>query len=90
VNYPPPPSPPPPPPPQPTPCPVCGTRGSLVPQQRTLTTKVRRKFGLGYVLLSLTLIGFPIAIILWLVMPRKTQVIGVDRWLLCRACGARV
>ncbi|MCP4085113.1 MAG: hypothetical protein GY745_08705 [Actinomycetia bacterium] len=71
-------------------CPVCNSVGSLATRQKELTTKRRPKFGVFYVLLSLTLIGFPIAIILWLIMPRKTEVVGVDRWMECSSCKSRI
>ena len=67
-------------------CSVCGVKGQLRARQEELTQKVRPKFGVFYVLLSLTIIGFPIAIIIWLMDPRRKITISVDRWMECGAC----
>ena len=68
------------------PCPACG--GQTVSRHKDHTRKERRKFGVFYVVLSLTVVGFPIALILWLMAPRKTVVTAVDRWSECTQCGA--
>lgn len=68
------------------PCPACG--GQIVSRHKEHTHKERRKFGAIYVLVSLTIVGFPIALIVWLMAPRKTVVTAVDRWAECTQCGA--
>ena len=67
-------------------CPACGTKGSLTPKSKEITEKRRVKFGIFFILLSL--IG-GLGVLLWLITPRKTQVISVDRWNECSACGAQ-
>jgi len=69
-------------------CPVCGAAGSLVARSHEITEKKRIKFGIFWVLISLFSLG--LGFILWLIMPRTKQVIGVDRYMQCGACKARV
>lgn len=64
---------------------MCG--GPVVPRERQLTMKERPKFGATWVILSL--FTCLLAAVLWLMMPRKKVVTGVDRWLECTSCGAR-
>lgn len=76
--------------PAPTPqaCPVCGLVGTLRSQQIERTTKTRVKFGVIWVLISLLSLG--LGVVLWLIWPRRTEVTGVDRWLECGSCHARI
>ena len=67
-------------------CAVCGAQ-ALRPVEAKITEKKRVKFGLFWVILTLLTCG--LTIIVWLVMPRKNVVIGVDRFMQCSACGAR-
>ncbi len=65
-------------------CPYCGAHGTLRSQQKQLTTKKRVKFGVMWVVLTVCTGG--IAFLIWLMMPRRNEVIGVDRWTECTAC----
>ena len=56
--------------------------------QNDITTKKRPKFGVFWVLFADSTGG--LGIILWLIWPRHNEVIGVDRYLHCTACNARV
>jgi hypothetical protein len=83
-----PPTPAPTPAPTPQPCPVCGQVGTLRSQQTEHITKTRVKFGVFWVLISLLSLG--VGFVLWLVWPRSKRVTGVDRWLECGSCHARI
>ena len=65
-------------------CPYCGQTGTLIPKTREITEKRRPKFGVFWVLISLISVG--IGFVLWLVMPRRKQVVSVDRYDYCTAC----
>lgn len=67
-------------------CAQCGER-TLVAGEAKLTEKKRVKFGLFWVLVTICTGG--IALLVWLVMPRRNVVVGVDRFLQCSTCGAR-
>lgn len=68
-------------------CAVCGEH-SMVSRQEQLTEKKRVKFGVVWILATILTGG--LGLVLWLVWPRSKQVIGVDRYLECRSCKARV
>lgn len=69
-------------------CAFCGAEGTLVARSRDLTVKKRAKFGVIWVLISLFSLG--IGFVLWLIWPRHDEVIGVDRYTECTACGSRI
>ena len=71
---------------EPRPCAVCG-QPALLPVEHAITAKKRVKFGFLMVLLSILTLGG--AVLIWLVLPRRTVAIGIDRYLQCDACGAR-
>lgn len=75
-------------PPTPASCPICGGVGTLSAKSVELTEKRRVKFGIFWVLL--TLISLGLGLLLYLVMPRKNVVTGVDRFKECSACKSRV
>ena len=56
--------------------------------QHNLTTKKRPKFGIFWVLVTIFTAG--LGIILWLIWLRHNEVVGVDRYLECTSCKARV
>lgn len=68
-------------------CPNCHQL-SLVPKKRELTEKKRVKFGFIWLMLCLATMGM--AFFAWLVWPRRSITIGVDRWQECQSCGFRV
>ena len=68
-------------------CPVCGQH-TLVAHQENLTAKRRPKFGVFWVLFTIFTGG--LALIAYLIWPRHRVVVGVDRYLGCTSCGARV
>lgn len=76
--------------PSPTPasCPICGGVGTLRAKSVELTEKKRVKFGIFWVLI--TLVSFGLGLVLYLIMPRKTVVTGVDRFMECASCQSRV
>jgi hypothetical protein len=67
-------------------CRVCGAH-DLVAREEELTEKQRVKFGIFW--LFITIITAGIGFLIWLIMPRKNVVVGVDRYLECKSCGAR-
>ena len=69
------------------PCITCGKVGSLQPRTQSITRKRRHKFGFLWLLITLVTCG--VGFLLWLVMPRYKETIGVDRYVVCMACGAR-
>lgn len=71
-------------------CPACGTAEALSPEVTHLTEKRRRKFGLAFILLSLTVVGFPVAVLVWLALPRKKVTVSVDRYWVCGSCDAEI
>lgn len=76
---------------QPTPqsaasCVICGSH-TLSPKVEQLTRKRRVKFGAIWLLVTLLSVG--IGLIAYLIWPRTTEVVGVDRYLECSTCGAR-
>ena len=56
--------------------------------QNEITTKKRPKFGVFWILVTIVTGG--LGLILWLIWPRHKEVIGVDRYLQCTSCNARV
>lgn len=75
-------------PPSPAACPICGGAGTLRAKSVELTEKRRVKFGIFWVLI--TLVSFGLGLVLYLIMPRKSVVTGVDRFMECGSCGSRV
>lgn len=59
---------------------------TLEAKSREITEKRRVKFGVFWVLTSLVSLG--LAVLVWLVLPRKNVVVSVDRYMHCKACGA--
>lgn len=74
------------PPPQGRTCVQCG-QPSLVPRQDNVTRKRRSKFGVGWLIFTVLTGG--LALILYLIWPRHSEVVAVDRYLQCTSCGAR-
>ena len=68
-------------------CVNCGQVGTLRSHQKDLTQKKRVKFGIFWVLISLISLG--IGFIVWLIMPRRNEVVGVDRYNECTNCRTR-
>jgi hypothetical protein len=68
---------------------VCLNCGSpqLKAREHNLTEKKRVKFGLLWVLVSLLSLG--LAVLVWLVLPRRNVVVSVDRYVQCERCGTR-
>jgi hypothetical protein len=56
--------------------------------QNQITTKKRPKFGIFWILVTIFTGG--LGIILWLIWPRRDEVVSVDRYLQCTSCNARV
>lgn len=75
-------------PPAPGACPVCGARGTLQAREVERTELRRVKFGVFWVLVSLMSLG--LGVILYLIFPRKTVVVGTDRFMECGACHSRL
>ena len=67
-------------------CVICGSH-TLTPKSDQLTRKRRVKFGGIWLLVCILSVGF--GLIAYLVWPRTTEVVGVDRYLECSTCGAR-
>lgn len=67
-------------------CPMCG-QFTMRSRSENITAKKRVKFGVFFVLLTLF---FGFGLIIWLITPRKTVTIGVDRYMECGSCKARV
>ena len=68
-------------------CPMCG-QFTMRARSDNITVKKRVKFGVMFVLLSVVTLGG--GIILWLILPRKNVTVGVDRYMECGSCMARV
>jgi hypothetical protein len=56
--------------------------------QNEITTKKRPKFGIFWILVTIFTGG--IGFLVWLIWPRHKEVVGVDRYLECSSCKARV
>jgi hypothetical protein len=67
-------------------CKVCGVVGRLRAENKTITSKKRAKFGVFWLLFSILTGG--VGILIWLILPRKHETIGVDRSIKCLACGS--
>jgi DNA-directed RNA polymerase subunit RPC12/RpoP len=68
------------------PCSICGAH-ALVAKTNEITRRRRSKFGGIWLLVSI--LTFGLGFLLYIVWPRHNEVIGVDRYLECRHCGAR-
>lgn len=68
-------------------CVVCGST-HLVPVEKPIKIKQRRKFGISWIILGLLTCGIYI-VIAWLAAPREKVTVSVDRYLQCQQCGAR-
>lgn len=69
-------------------CPYCGAVGTIKAHARKVRGgSHRRKFGIGWLLATIMTAG--VALFLYpLLAPKRADVVGVDRWTECRACGA--
>lgn len=67
---------------------MCGKTGTLAAMTTNITRKRRAKFGVFWILLTLFTAG--LGLLLYLIWPRHDEVVSVDRYLQCSACGARV
>ena len=65
-------------------CPACGQRAPVQHYVRPITRKRRVKFGAIWVFLTLITLGW--AVLGYLMWPRRTETIGVDRWNQCMFC----
>lgn len=65
-------------------CPVCNQVAPIQHYTRPITVKRRVKFGVVWVFLTLLTLGW--AVLGYLMWPRTTEVIGVDRWNECMFC----
>lgn len=70
------------------PCKVCGAVGTVNARERELTARRRVKFGALWLIVTVCTGG--LGLLLYLVWPRRNVTTGVDRWLECSSCGARV
>lgn len=68
-------------------CQNCGAHGSRKTVSNNITTKKRVKFGVFWVLFTILTGG--IGLLIWLVWPRSSEVVGVDRYNECSSCGVR-
>lgn len=66
-------------------CPYCGTRGSLRPNVQRITRKRRSKFGVIWLLVVLGT-GILPGLLLYLIWPRRNELVRVDRYTVCGAC----
>jgi hypothetical protein len=67
-------------------CAVCGAH-ALVARETPLTRKRRVKFGFLWLVFCIVTGG--LGLIVYLVWPRRTEVLNVDRFLVCTTCNAR-
>jgi uncharacterized Zn finger protein len=64
-------------------CPYCGAVGTVKSKKRT--NRQHRKFGFGWVILTICTLG--LAIPLWMLTHPVGKASGTDRWNKCTACG---
>lgn len=68
-------------------CPYCRSVGTIRNHKRQAKRRYRAKFGLGWLLL--TILTFGLALIPYVLTANRREVVGVDRYTECTACGTQ-